>query len=738
MKKSVHSKSFTNKYLLLMTAGILLAFTSVAQTYTTRADGSWTSPATWVGGQVPNRTIGSGMVVNIIHDVTCNVNGDLSISGVLNIIGDTLRFNSSFDKKTIVNPGGLLYVKDGGYIQYMPSKKNDLEIHNGRLYVESSKFNVSKRLSADDGSKINQKNSYIQIGENYEPKGNGGSKVYDTIQNSTIEVLSGDFHIDNHSILKVANVTLKVNNGDAKFESNADVIVLPNATGNFGFDAIKIKNDMENKGDWDARVDAFCIDGDIKGNKMGDIDFIRPEDCTLQPASTPAPELSFTNPVLISGQANKQNAVYRFSNVYPGVDATVKLVKFSRNDIVMKSFDKADMGWGKALQPEFGLPGLVQKNQNWYIDFELNFYEAGTNTKKLVKKVDMTALDVDGDGNSILEYAIFQNPTSVIYSTVSYLSSDVNINPAGSLFCPIDGLLSPLLTCIVCGGDGKSGLWNWTDCALCDGTGQLFSLCNHPYEGTNGNSLQGPIDNFVNIDTAATQVMATYQYFNTDKIKFRYGAKSGNKTSNGSGIRLNSLWFRQFSLAPAKSLPVKLTNFNAVYDKKDVVLGWTGHEENFSHYVVQRSTDGKEFKDIAIVFATGGPDATNSYKYKDAGVSSNTGMVFYRLQLFDKTAEAANFSEIKAIRLNKLQETLQLATYPNPVTDQLRVTLPAAWQGKVVTIELFNANGTKVQSKQLGNASQTETMLLAKESKGFYIVKATCNGEVAQQRIVKN
>ena len=94
----------------------------------------------------------------------------------------------------------------------------------------------------------------------------------------------------------------------------------------------------------------------------------------------------------------------------------------------------------------------------------------------------------------------------------------------------------------------------------------LHSACGHPYEGGTGSTVNGPVNNFVNIDTAATQVMATYQFLNMNKIRFRYGAKSGAASSNGSGIRLNSTWFRKFSLKAVTTLPVKLDSFTATFD----------------------------------------------------------------------------------------------------------------------------------------------------------------------------
>jgi hypothetical protein len=264
----------------------------------------------------------------------------------------------------------------------------------------------------------------------------------------------------------------------------------------------------------------------------------------------------------------------------------------------------------------------------------------------------------------------------------------------------------------------------------------LYSLCNHAFDGTTGNTLQGPVENFVNIDTAATQVMATYQYTDVNTIDFRYGARSGAQSSNGAGIRLNSLWFRDFNLNPPTILPVKLSNFSAFLNKTDVNLAWTGYEENFSHYVLQRSTDGKTYSDVAVVFANEGASTTN-YKYKDANVNSSTGTLFYRLQMVDKTKES-KYSEVRVIKLGKEKEAIQLTTYPNPVTDQVRVTLPSSWQGKRVMLELYSSNGVRIQSIQLSSASQTETMQMSKLTKGFYLVKASCDDQVAQQQVVKN
>jgi hypothetical protein len=746
MKKSVLSKKINAHKLLLVAVGSLMTMVSAAQTFTTKADGNWASASTWVGGVAPGRTITAGMVVNINHDVIANLTGDITISGILNVTNDTLRLPTTFKYDITLNTTGLLIVKNGGlFSQDMGARKINLLVNGGRVSFDNARVDISETIVLSAGSRRLTKNSIVKVGETYEMQGSLLSRVTDTIDNSTIQPglqNGGDFNIKSYCTVRVANATVITGNGDFINELNSDITVLPGAANNYGFNYIRSQKDLENNGNWDARVDAYCVSGSITGINMYAIDFTRLQDCNVVNPTTPgvntgAPELVFRNPVLKSGQANKQGAIYRFANVTPGVDAEVLLKRFSRSDIVMQSIDLANMGWDKAFQPQFGLPGLVQPNQDWYIDFEMYFYDAGTNKKRTLPKIDLTALDVDGDGNSIMEYAVFENPSNIIYSTVSYLTGQAS-NLLGQVFkCEIDNISSPLHSCTACGGDGKSGPWNLVSCTACSGTGFAFDACGHAYEGQSGNSLLGPVENFVNIDTNATQVMATYQYTDRQSIKFRYGAKSGAKSSNGSGIRLNSAWFRQFSLAPAQTLPVKLTNFSALTENKNVNLNWTGHEENFSHYVVQRSINGKEFSDLAVVFAKDISGSTSKYAYKDENVNSSTGSLYYRLLMVDKTSEA-KLSDVRVIKIAKIKESIQLTTYPNPVVNQVKVTIPSAWQGKRVVLELFSSNGVKIQSMQINTANLNETIQMNQLAKGMYIIKVSSDTESAQQQVIKN
>jgi hypothetical protein len=450
-----------------------------------------------------------------------------------------------------------------------------------------------------------------------------------------------------------------------------------------------------------------------------------------------APELVFTNPVLVNGTANQQGAVYRFSNVKTGVDATIKLKRFSRNDIVMATVDNSVFGWDKAFQPEFGLAGLVASFQKWYIDFEITFYVSGTNTKQKIDTVDFTALDVDGDGVTINEFVTYDRPNSIAYSTLSALTN----NPVGNIGqvaeCGEDQISSSLLACQDCSGTGLIGS---VIHEKCDGSGLLHSQCNHAYQGGTGSLINGPVTNFVAIDTSATQIMTVYRYLNTDRVRFRYGAKTGALPSNGSGIRLNAMWFRQFNLTPVVILPVTLTSFTAFLNNSKVDLKWkTALEVNVNYYTVERSLDGINYSDAGIVFAVGNAAASeNLYSLTDNLVNVKSPVVYYRIRSVDIDGKS-KVSEIRIVRLAKQDapNSFTILTYPNPVSNELRITNPASWQNKKVTYEFFSLNGQLANKSTIAAASQTEATNISKLQPGIYMVKATCEGQIATQKIVK-
>ena len=441
------------------------------------------------------------------------------------------------------------------------------------------------------------------------------------------------------------------------------------------------------------------------------------------------PELVFRNPVLENGEALKNGAKYRFANVTDGVDAIVEIKNRSADNVVINNIDLTIFGWDNAFQPELGIPGTVEPYQNWWVEFEVLFVHSGSNSQKTISKFAITSIDVDGDNVSIQEYVIMENPKSITYSPISSL---VTTSVDSEIECGVCGLASGSETCTNCLGTGQSG-----SCGTCKGTGKLHSACHHAWDGQTNHNIQGPIQNYLNIDTLGTAVMATYRYENTDKIKMKIGAKS-NAAPSAAGMRLNSMWYKPFNLSPLGILPVKLTNFSAKYNKQQVFLTWTTEQERtFSHFIVEKSGNGIDFKETAVMFSKDDGSFQKEYSFSDDVSDKTKGFVYYRLKMVDVN-QNTQISAIRVIKIGEDVTEVKVQAYPNPVVNELRITIPSAWQNQPITYDLYSINGKMVKKVTSRSASQTEVFSMTDLNPGMYIVKVRSGSETAVKQVIKS
>ena len=86
-----------------------------------------------------------------------------------------------------------------------------------------------------------------------------------------------------------------------------------------------------------------------------------------------------------------------------------------------------------------------------------------------------------------------------------------------------------------------------------------------------------------------------------------------------------------------------------------VFINWvTVSEQNNSHFEVERSTDSKSFKTVAMVldgFATTGKDG-KTYKFKEAAGEIRKGKtIYYRLKQIDNNNQV-HYSSVMAVQMN--------------------------------------------------------------------------------------
>jgi Secretion system C-terminal sorting domain/Bacterial Ig domain len=334
-------------------------------------------------------------------------------------------------------------------------------------------------------------------------------------------------------------------------------------------------------------------------------------------------------------------------------------------------------------------------------NFNQTFTLASTGVKKLVLKLG----GASGDGNSRL---IIDN----IWANVNAMYGSGTCNSAP---IAVNDLLSGVTGAIV--------------------TGNVITNDNEPNgEVMTSFIVQNSNDGNVVLNSNGTFTFTPRAGFTGSSTTFTYKLVDNGfdpLTSNTATVTINFF-------ANASTLPVKLISFDAKYNKPNVTLNWsTAMEKNFSHFVVEYSTDGANFNQVAVVFGAGESDSRNDYTYVDKNLTGKSGLIYYRLKSVDMDGKAS-YSSIRIIRLGEEQQGIILTTYPNPVSNELRITIPGNWQGKKITYEVFNSNGQISKRSETASSSQTENLNVSALAPGFYIVKVTCDGQSAQQKIVKH
>jgi len=404
-------------------------------------------------------------------------------------------------------------------------------------------------------------------------------------------------------------------------------------------------------------------------------------------------ELVFKNPVLQSGTAGANNAVYRFPSVMTGIDALIKINGRSSSMVQLVTIDLENTGFEKAFQPQvtYGSNNTSPAGySDWWMEFQISFVQSNTSIAAAVSKFNVTGLDIDGNNDKISEYQTY-------YGLQSYtLESNTKLTVS-----TIQELISNLLTNVA-------------------------------------KRFDGPVANCDGVDTSKTANMTTNTYVNTNSFRLRTGAVSTG--ASGAADRMYSLWFKAFTYQTAvtSTLPVTLINWNAALSNNNIALKWTTTtEKNASHFIVERSFDGIEYSDAAMIFANGNSDININYSYNDKVPARNTGIIYYRLKMVDNDG-IYKVTDVRIVRIGKSGEAVKVIAYPNPVVNDLRITVPQSWQGKTISYQLTNSNGQVMRSYTVQNAGQTEIIGMSQVPAGMYIVRVINGTETAVQSVVKS
>jgi uncharacterized delta-60 repeat protein len=191
-----------------------------------------------------------------------------------------------------------------------------------------------------------------------------------------------------------------------------------------------------------------------------------------------------------------------------------------------------------------------------------------------------------------------------------------------------------------------------------------------------------------------------------------------------------------FNDAAGAPLPLVMSQFYAQKQTSKVMLQWqTSSEENVKQFVIERSNDGKTYKAIGTVAATGNSNTTKNYSFADQSPFMSS-LNYYRLLMQDVDGNY-KYSKVLTIKFDG-QLTTNMQVYPNPVKDLLQVQLPDGLKG-TVSLQIIDMQGRVVKRNNLasdGNALNT-TVDVNSLLKGIYILKAQAGNTTVITRFAK-
>jgi hypothetical protein len=391
------------------------------------------------------------------------------------------------------------------------------------------------------------------------------------------------------------------------------------------------------------------------------------------------PDYDFTNGSLVSGTANQVGAIYKYTNVRPGVDATVE-IKFISPGISVDEID-AGSGYAEALQPTL----KVDPYTDGYLHMIFQFLVAGTSTPYTALEVPVSCIDVDGSadndglGNPLYEYdEVDLGGGYVDFSTVG---GELTIQQSGSKF------------------KGKN-MWGVE------------------YPGR---------------DTAAKAVMFTVVNVNVSSFEVKVGV---DNQSDASTYRLRSVYFKKFIYPFSVLSSSQLFSFKGSNRLGKINLDWSLTASNSVDEIeLQKSYTGRDFSPIATFLNQVERQSAARYSYADL---QTTPVVYYRLKLTNLSGKT-EYSNILSFKTGSAEAAGDMKVYPTVVTGGQFSAAVTAHSKQESTLQIIDFSGRIVHQKKISLEQGANTFLINdfnNSLKGNYVVIIKTDNQTQSGKII--
>lgn len=169
-------------------------------------------------------------------------------------------------------------------------------------------------------------------------------------------------------------------------------------------------------------------------------------------------------------------------------------------------------------------------------------------------------------------------------------------------------------------------------------------------------------------------------------------------------------------------LPVELMDFSAKNISEKVEVKWvTTGEVNSSHYLVERSTDGRHFESITNITSNNRQDIQSTYNFNDN--IPPAGIVYYRLVMVDKDG-SFSYSKIVSLNIKNSKSFVIDNVKLSASSSNVRINI-TSYQSLPLSFAVVDAVGRIVISKnmQLQPGGNSVVTAIPAINKGIYYVK---------------
>ncbi len=191
------------------------------------------------------------------------------------------------------------------------------------------------------------------------------------------------------------------------------------------------------------------------------------------------------------------------------------------------------------------------------------------------------------------------------------------------------------------------------------------------------------------------------------------------------------IWGSSTDMGCPAFVPIELASFDVfALPELQSRLEWVSLSEiNSSHFIIEHSMDGSNFRAVGDVFAQG--ESLEKVQYEFIHKNAQLGRNYYRLRMIDLDGS----EEISKTVIVDHDKRNWIQVYPSIVKDEITFE----WENSInqIQIEIFDMQGKLTKQWLLSN-SDSKTLSVIDISSGAYFIRSTSGALVSTQKIIKN